>query len=96
MIDKRKFIRIPHSLQIAYEIASSPKTQFYLTRNVSRGGVCFFTREFIPKETLLKLRFSLPGSSYDGFARVVWIIEDSKHERFEIGAEFMTLLKMTE
>jgi len=94
MIDKRRFVRIPRSLEIAYEIASNPKTQCYLTQNISRGGVCFFTREFIPKETILKLRFSFQGVSYDGLARVVWIREDVKHYRFEIGAEFMNELKI--
>ena len=95
MIDKRKFIRIPQSLQISYEISNNPKTQSFLTRNISQGGVSFFTHEFIPKETVLKIRFSLPEFSYDGFVRVVWIREDAKDDRFEIGAEFMSTPKVS-
>ncbi len=95
MIDKRKFIRIPQSLQIVYEISNNPKTQFFLTRNISQGGVSFYTHEFIPKATILKIRFSLPEFSYDGFARVIWIREDVKDDRFEIGTEFMNMPKVS-
>ncbi|MCX5695708.1 MAG: PilZ domain-containing protein [Candidatus Omnitrophica bacterium] len=95
MIDRRKFVRIPQSLNIAYEISNNPKTQFFLTRNISQGGVSFFTHEFIPKETILKIRFSLTEFSYDGFARVVWVREDTKDDRYEIGVEFMNTPKVS-
>jgi c-di-GMP-binding flagellar brake protein YcgR len=94
MIEKRKFIRIPKSLQISYEISNNPKAQSFLTRNISQGGASFFTREFIPRETILKIRFALPEFSYDGFAKVIWISEDFRDDRFEVGVEFMGMPKV--
>jgi len=89
MLERRKFIRIPKSAEVSYEIASNPKPMAFITRNVSEGGIRFLSSEFIPTGTLLKIKVSLTEFSYDGFAKVVWITEDTRNERYEIGAAFM-------
>ena len=93
MIERRKFIRIPQASEISYEIAGDPKTKSFLTKNVSQNGICFFVHEFIPVGTILKVRFSLKTFSYEGFVKVVWCMEDTRDDRFEVGAGFINIPK---
>ena len=95
MLERRKFIRIPDSLQIAYKIISEVKTRDYLTRDISQGGIRFFVHEFIPRGNVLKVRLTLDkiSFSFEAFVQVVWIKEDIRNERFEIGVEFVNIPK---
>ena len=93
MIERRKFIRIPQSSEISYEIAGDPKTKAFLTKNVSQNGICFFTHELIPVGTILKVRFALKIFSYEGFVKVIWATEDTRNDRFEVGAGFISIPK---
>ncbi|MDO8661898.1 MAG: PilZ domain-containing protein [Candidatus Omnitrophota bacterium] len=91
MLERRKFIRIPQSTKISYEIANNPRPKSLITRNISEAGISFLADEFIAVGSVLKIQFSLKEFSYDGFAKVVWIMEDTRNERYEIGAQFMSL-----
>jgi len=94
MIERRKFIRTPHQAGINYEVSNSPKSYSSVIRNISQNGVCFFTKHFIPVDTILKLRFSLLKYSYDGFAKVVWISQ-MEDNRYEVGAVFINEPKVS-
>lgn len=95
MQERRRFIRIPESLQIAYKVVPEVKTKDYLTKDISQGGIRFFVHEFIPKDNFLKVRLTLKkiSFSFEAFVRVVWIREDIRNERFEIGVEFINIPK---
>lgn len=95
MIERRKFIRIPQSAKISYEIASLPRPRSSVARNISKGGISFFAGEFIPLGSILKVQFSLEEFSYDGFAKVVWVTEDAFNESYRIGAEFISLPRVS-
>lgn len=93
MLERRKFIRIPLSGKITYEIADIHRAKSSLTKNVSKGGIDFFADDFIPIGTILRVQFALKEFSYSGFVRVIWVIEDTKNEKYEIGAQFMSTPK---
>ena len=95
MLERRRFIRIPESTQIAYKIIPEVKTRDYLTKDISQGGIRFFAHEFIPRDNLLKVRLTLDkvSFSFEAFVQAVWIKEDIRNERFEIGAEFTNIPK---
>lgn len=95
MLERRKFIRVPQSAKISYEIANNPRPKASIARNISKGGISFFAPEFIASATILKVKFSLDGLSYDGFVKVIWVMEDTNNERYEIGAEFMNMPKVS-
>ena len=95
MLERRKFIRIPQSAKISYEIANNPRPKASIARNISKGGISFFAPEFIPVGAILKVKFYLEELSYDGFVRVIWFKEDSDNEKYEIGAEFMNMPKVS-
>ena len=96
MLERRKFIRIPQSAEISYEIANKPEIYTFITRNVSRGGISFFAHSFIPLGTIVRVKFSLAEFSYDGFAKIVWVKEVIYNEKYEVGAEFMNMPAVSE
>jgi len=60
MQERRRYTRVPESLQIAYEIIPAEEIKEYLTKDISQGGIRFLTHEFIPKDSRLRLRISFP------------------------------------
>ena len=93
MLERRKFIRIPESSQISYEILSGPKVRDYLTRDISQGGIRFFVHEFIRRNSILKIKLTLTKTTFyfEALAKVVWIQEDTLSERYEVGVEFVDI-----
>lgn len=95
MLERRKFIRVPQSVKISYEVANNPRPKASVARNISKGGISFFAPEFLAAGAILKVKFSLERLSYDGFVKVIWATEDADNERYEIGAEFMNMPKVS-
>jgi len=93
MLERRKFIRIPESSQISYEILSELKARDYLTRDISQGGIRFFVHEFIRRNSILKIRLTLAKTTFyfEALVKVVWIREDTLSERYEVGVEFIDI-----
>jgi len=93
MLERRKFIRIPESSQISYEILSELKARDYLTRDISQGGIRFFVHEFIRRNSILKIRLTLAKTTFyfEALVKVVWISEDTLSERYEVGVEFVDI-----
>jgi c-di-GMP-binding flagellar brake protein YcgR len=89
MVERRKFIRVPISSEISYEISNNPKSHSSVIRNISRAGASFYTQDFIPSGTILKVRFSLDEFSYNGFAKIVWVKQDSEN-KYEVGVSFIS------
>ncbi|MFH1678896.1 MAG: PilZ domain-containing protein [Candidatus Omnitrophota bacterium] len=95
MQERRRFVRVPEDSPISYEIISESKTEGFIIKDLSQGGLRFFIRKFIPNHSLLKIKITLKSASFyfESVVRVVWIKEEVPNERYEIGAEFINLPK---
>jgi len=95
MQERRKFIRVPDNSQISYEIMPRPKVGGFFTRDISQGGIRFFVHEFIPKNSLLKIRLTLKkiSFSFEAVVKLVWVREDARADRYEVGVEFINIPK---
>jgi c-di-GMP-binding flagellar brake protein YcgR len=93
MQERRRYLRIPECLQIAYEIIPSEAIKEYSTRDISRGGVRFLTHELIPKDSHLKIRITFPNAlfSFEALVKCIWVREMPYDGDFEMGIEFIDL-----
>lgn len=93
MIERRRYIRIPEDSQISYKVVTGIKLDNSLTRDLSQGGIKFFIHEFIAKDSILRIRLTLEKTSFsfEALVRVVWITEDIRNDRYEIGVEFVDI-----
>jgi hypothetical protein len=87
MKDRRRFIRIPNSSEMKYEISGSPKVHTSIIQNISPDGACFLAKDFVPVGSIIKLSFSYEKYFYGGFARVVWIKQLSE-DKYNVGVKF--------
>ena len=75
--EKRRFKRVGASLSVEYrdlkKAAELPKGS--LSRNISEGGVCFNSREFMSLACRLVVNISLPNSPkpIKAISKVAWI-----------------------
>jgi len=97
MIERRKYVRIPESSPISYRIMPNVKIGSFVTKDISQGGIRFSVHEFIPKGSFLKIRFTIEKLyfSFEALVRIVWIVEQPRSEKFEIGVEFVNIPKQT-
>lgn len=93
MQERRKYIRIPESSPISYEIIHDAIIEKFVTEDISQDGIKFFVHEPIPKDTLLKIKLTLKkiSFSFETFIRVAWIKKEARCRKYEIGAEFICL-----
>lgn len=93
MFEKRKFPRLGETWDVDYrpirpiELKKNPIDS--LTVNISGGGVCFETKEEIPKGTMLALELSSSEfqSSIMAFAKAVWC-KEKDIGKYDVGVEF--------
>lgn len=93
MKERRRFVRIPESSHVTYRIMPNVKTGDYITRDIGQGGLRFLVHQFVPKDSFLKIRLTLQNISFsfEALVKVVWIIEEPRSERFEVGVEFVNM-----
>lgn len=91
MKDKRKYIRISESAEVSYRLIKNIRTTGALSKDISKGGLKFFVNEFIPKESVLKIKIGLEKIpySFEVMAKVKWIKKRFANERYEIGVQFI-------
>lgn len=97
MQERRRFIRVPESSQITYEILPGAKRDNFLSADISEAGIRFFVHKFIPKNSLLKIKFTLQKISFcfEAIVKLKWIREDIPEERYDIGTEFVNIPQKT-
>jgi hypothetical protein len=80
-------------LEISYEVLSKKIFSDSFTKDISQGGIRFFTQEFIAKDSLLKIRLVLKKIhfSFETYVRVVWVQKEAHSGRYEIGVEFTNI-----
>lgn len=93
MPERRKYVRIPESSQIFYEIIPIEKIKECVTKDISQGGIKFLTQEFIPKDSRLKIKLTLNKTlfNFEALVRFVWIRQLRFSESYEIGVEFIDI-----
>jgi c-di-GMP-binding flagellar brake protein YcgR len=93
--ERRRFLRIPESLPVTYELLLNAKTEQCHTKDISQEGIRFLIDTFIPKFSLLKIKFNLDklSFSFDALVRVVWIKSLPQSDKYEVGVEFISIPK---
>jgi c-di-GMP-binding flagellar brake protein YcgR len=97
MKEKRRYARVPMRAQIHYKVISEGTAKEFLTKDISLGGIRFFVHEHISKGRYLKIRLTLPGTSFsfEAIVKIEWIEELSSYggEKCEVGVSFIDIPK---
>ena len=95
-INKREFIRIPDSSEIACESASSGKKKKTETKNISEQGICFFSEEKFDLGSIVEVSLALERLEFSFTSKAVvrWVKEIVRNHRYEIGVKFIDILEI--
>ena len=95
--EKRRFQRLESALPLQYKNLrkSGVPSSGSLTRNLSEGGVCFKTGEFISLACRLVLEISLPTNPkpIKAISKVAWIRRIPSTDQYELGNQFLDMTK---
>ena len=93
MEERRKYIRIPERSHISYKIITGKKADEYITRDISKGGIRFLVHDFIPKDSILKIKLTLYKTSvtFEAVVRTIWIKQIPYSDQYEIGVQFIDI-----
>ena len=95
--DKRKFKRVGADLALQYrnlrKIGETPTGS--VARNISEGGVCFKSSEFISLACRMVVEISIPTSirPIKAITKVAWIRRLPNSEHYELGNQFLDMTK---
>lgn len=97
MIERRKYKRIPDTIQVKYEIIDDiRKVPFSsYTKDISAGGFLIRINKYIPVNSIIKLKFYVKDHSefIPAEAKVVRIEEIVKEKLYDAGIEFIVIEK---
>jgi c-di-GMP-binding flagellar brake protein YcgR len=93
MIERRRYIRIPESLSIIYEVVPSEIKKECITKDISQIGMRFLTDEFISKDSRLRIKINFPETSFyfETWVKCAWVRIMPYSDRYEIGVEFIDM-----
>ena len=102
VLDKRVYPRLDTRVNLHYTIFDSQEAlvkagfkpeQFSVTKNISAGGVLFFSNESLPVSAIIELKMELPDGegSIDCLARVVRVEEAGQEHLYNIGVCFLDI-----
>jgi c-di-GMP-binding flagellar brake protein YcgR len=99
MEDRRQFMRLSVLADVVYSRHnSSQEEKLAITRNVSKGGICFIAYEKLNNGELLDLKVFLPEQSVpvEAIGKVCWVREflitgNEKYCRYDAGVEFVSI-----
>ena len=95
--EKRRYKRIGTSLALEYrdlkKATELPKGS--LLKNISEGGVCFSSKQFMSLACRLILNISLPNSTrpIKAISKVAWIRRLPLGDQYELGNQFLEIAK---
>ncbi|MBP7056235.1 MAG: PilZ domain-containing protein [Candidatus Omnitrophica bacterium] len=95
--DKRRFKRIDTSLPLQYrnlrKIGDNPIDSS--AKNISEGGVCFKSKEFISLACRMVVEITVPnsGKPIKAITKVAWIRRIPNSEHYELGNQFLDMTK---
>jgi c-di-GMP-binding flagellar brake protein YcgR len=95
--EKRRFKRTDSNLPLQYRNLRKAGIQptGSITRNLSEGGVCFKSSEFISLACRLVLEINLPNSlkPVKAISKVAWIRKIPSTDQYELGNQFLEITK---
>lgn len=95
--EKRRFKRVGASLSVEYrdlkKSAEVPKGS--LSRNISEGGICFNSKEFMSLACRLVVNIALPNANkpIKAISKVAWIRRIPSTNLYELGNQFLEIAK---
>jgi len=95
--EKRRFSRIKVGVPLQYKNLkkSIDISSGALTRNLSEGGVCFKTNEFISLACRLVVEITIPTQPkpIKAISRIAWIRKLPAGNQYEMGNQFLEMAK---
>ncbi|MFH1190813.1 MAG: PilZ domain-containing protein [Candidatus Omnitrophota bacterium] len=99
--EKRAFPRVSLNIEVDYAIISLPESGSLIhSKDISEGGIRIVALEKLAPQTMLKLKFLLPGSKEPVCVtgKVIWADEFSvgtlsSSKAYETGVEFVSINK---
>jgi c-di-GMP-binding flagellar brake protein YcgR len=95
--EKRRFKRVDSNFPVQYrnlrKAGVMPAAS--ITRNLSEGGVCFKSNEFVSLACRLVVEISLPNSTkpIKAISKVAWIRKVPSTDQYELGNQFLEITK---
>lgn len=95
--EKRRYQRVQSVLPVQYKNLrkNGHLPVGSLTRNISEGGICFKSNEFISLACRLVVEISLPSlpKPIKAISKVAWIRKLPANEQYELGNQFLEMTK---
>ncbi|MFA5144156.1 MAG: PilZ domain-containing protein [Candidatus Omnitrophota bacterium] len=95
--DKRRYRRVGTNLAVQYrdlkKTAELPKGS--VLRNISEGGACFVSKEFMSLACRLIVNITLPDNPkpVKAISKVAWIRRLPSGDQYELGNQFLEIAK---
>lgn len=102
MRERRRFIRLPISLEITYTGSGSSEEMAASSRDISEGGVCLVVNKELRQEETLDLKIGFPEfeAPLKVRGKVIWVHEFtgldtdvSREKKFYAGVQFTEISK---
>ncbi|MDP2913254.1 MAG: PilZ domain-containing protein [Candidatus Omnitrophota bacterium] len=97
VVEKRRFTRVKVGVPLQYKNLkkSLDISSGALTRNLSEGGVCFKTTEFISLACRLVVEITIPTSvkPIKAISKIAWIRKLPAGNQYELGNQFLEMAK---
>ena len=95
--DKRRFKRVESVLPVQFRNLrkSAEPVSGTLSHNLSEGGVCFMTKEFISLACRLVVEISLPAlpKPIKAISKIAWIRKIPTNNQYMLGNQFLEMSK---
>lgn len=95
--DKRRYKRVESRLPVEYKDLRKGKVgpRGSLTRNISEGGICFQSGEFMSLACRLVVEITLPNveKPVKAISKVAWVRRIPASDMYELGNQFLEIAK---
>lgn len=89
--EKRKFPRLSLRVPISYQVRGAPESRGTISENISAGGLCVCSNEFLTPQALLMLEINLLSHVIRPIGRVAWTSSVAHSDRCNAGIEFIEM-----
>lgn len=97
LAEKRRFARVDSSLPLQYKNLKKigEASRGATCRNISEGGACFNSSEFVSLACRLVVEISLPNTPkpVKAISKVAWIRRMPSSDQYELGNQFLEITK---
>ncbi len=97
IIENRRFPRVKVSIPVQYKNLkkSGDVPAGTISRNLSEGGVCFKTSEFISLACRLVVEITIPSCAkpIKAISKIAWIKKLPVGDQYELGNQFLEMAK---